>query len=81
MTAAATLLGPYRNLKVDQLVGESRDGVVEAEAVLSTQCRREDVIALTLLLAVENDPLLAGLFRGSGDDVVNCTSVSAPMRF
>lgn len=51
----------YRDLKVDKLVGEGRDGVVEAEAVLAWVIRREDVVTLALFLAFQNDLLLSGL--------------------
>lgn len=42
----------YRNLKVDKLVREGGHGVVKAEAVLARVVRRENVVALALLLAV-----------------------------
>jgi hypothetical protein len=51
----------YRNLKVDKLVRESRDGVVEAEAVFAREVRCEDVIALALLFAFQDNLLLASL--------------------
>jgi len=40
------------DFKVDGLFGKGRDGVVEAEAVLPDLVGREDVVALTLFLAV-----------------------------
>jgi len=51
----------YRNLKVDKLVCEGRDGVVEAEAVFTRVVRSKDVITLTLLLAFQDNFLLASL--------------------
>jgi hypothetical protein len=51
----------YRDLKVDKLVCESRDGVVEAEAVFARVVRSEDVITLALLLALQDNLLLASL--------------------
>ena len=62
----------YRDLKVHKLVGESRDGVVEAEAVLAWVIRREDVVTLALFLAFQNDLLFARLFSRSSHGVVNC---------
>jgi hypothetical protein len=52
----------YRNLKVDKLVCEGRDGIVEAEAVFAGEVRSEDVVTLALLLALQDDLLLARLF-------------------
>jgi hypothetical protein len=52
----------YRNLKVNKLVCEGRDGVVEAEAVFAGEVGCEDVVALALLLALQDDLLLARLF-------------------
>lgn len=66
----------YGDLKVNKLVGESRDGVVEAEAVLARVSGREHVISLALLLAVKNHPLLTRLLCRSSDNVVNCDVVS-----
>ena len=43
------------------LVRESRDGVVEAEAVFAREVCGEDVIALALLFAFQDNPLLASL--------------------
>ena len=51
----------YRDLKVDKLVGESRDGVIEAEAILAWVVRREDVVTLALFLAFQNNLFLARL--------------------
>jgi hypothetical protein len=68
----------YRNLKVDKLVCEGRDGVVEAEAVFTREVRCEDVITLALLLAFQNDLFLARLFRRSGDRVVNYSWSALP---
>jgi hypothetical protein len=51
----------YRDLKVDELVCESRDGVVEAKAVFAREVRSEDVITLALLLALQDYLLLASL--------------------
>jgi hypothetical protein len=62
----------YRDLKVDKLVCESRNGIVEAEAVLARVSSREDVVTLALFLAIQNHLLLARLLRRSSDGVVNC---------
>jgi hypothetical protein len=51
----------YRNLKVDKLVCEGRNRVVEAEAVLARVSSREDVVTLALFLAIQNHLLLARL--------------------
>ena len=63
----------YRDLKVDKLVGESRDGVIEAEAILAWVVRREDVVTLALFLAFQDDLLLARLLCRTSHSVVNCT--------
>jgi len=62
----------YRDFKIDKLVRESRDGVVEAEAVLARVSGCEDVVALALLLAIQDHLLLARLLRRSSHGVVNC---------
>jgi hypothetical protein len=62
----------YRDLKVDQLVCESRNRVVEAEAVLARVSSRENVVTLALFLAIQNHLLFARLLRRSSDSVVNC---------
>lgn len=48
----------YRNLKVNDLLGESRHLVVEAEAVLARRVGREDKVALALLGAVHHAVLI-----------------------
>jgi hypothetical protein len=64
----------YRDLKVDKLVRESGNRVVEAEAVLARVSSREDVVTLALFLAIQNHLLLARLLRGSSDSVVDCVT-------
>lgn len=56
----------YRDLKVNNLLGERRDGVVEARPVFSALCRCEDVVPLPLLLACQ-DHLLVGARHGIVD--------------
>jgi hypothetical protein len=45
----------YRNFKVNKLVGKRAHLVVEAEFVFATVVRREDEVALPLLLPIHND--------------------------
>ena len=61
----------YRNLEIYYLVREGGDGVVEAESVFASLGRGEDIVALSLLLAAEDDPVLAWLFFWSVHFVVN----------
>ena len=48
----------YRDLKVDDLLRERRDLVVEAEAVFAQLLRREHKVALALLFALQDDAVL-----------------------
>lgn len=48
----------YRDLKVNDLLGESRHFVVEAEAVLARVVRGEDEVALALLGALHHAVLV-----------------------
>jgi len=57
----------HSDLEVHQLVGEGRDRVVEAEAVLADLVCGKDVVALALFLAVQDHLLLAWFFAGSVD--------------
>ena len=61
----------YSDLKIDHLVRESRDGIIEAEAVLADFVGGEDEVALPLFLPVEDHALFAGFFRGPVDCVVD----------
>jgi len=49
----------YRNLKVYKLIGERGHRIIETEAVLADLIRREHVIALSFLLAIQDHFLLA----------------------
>lgn len=53
----------YRNLKVNELVGEGGNTVVEAESVLSNSVRCEYKVALLLLLTIEDQDLFSWLCR------------------
>ena len=72
------LLRAYRNLEIYYLVREGGDGVVEAESVFAGLCRCEDIVALSLLLAAEDDPVLAWLFFWPVHFVVNYCQLLAP---
>ncbi len=60
------VFGAHRNLKVDKLLGVGAHLVVEAELVLAGVPRREDKVALPLLLAVHDVPPI-----GARDAVVD----------
>lgn len=66
----------YGYLEVDCFVGESGDGVVEAEAVFAHFCRGEDEVALSLFLAVHDYAVFAWFFAWAVDYVVDCDFVS-----
>jgi len=57
----------HGNLKVHHLVREGRYCIVEAEPVLANVVRREDEIALPLLLAFHDDALFALLLARAID--------------
>lgn len=62
----------YGNLKVYDFVRESRDGVVEAESVLSKLRGGEDKVSLPLFLAIHDDPLFARLSAWAVYCIGNC---------
>lgn len=52
---------PYCNFKVYRLIGKRGHFIAEAEAVLAQVVRREDELALPLLVALGDDPLARGV--------------------
>ena len=64
----------YSDLKIYQLVRESRDGVVETKPVLPNLCGSEDEIALSLLLFFHDHSFCARFFSRAIDGIVNCNA-------